>query len=103
MLYKQILKPVWNYDIQHWGCTEQSNIDIIQRFQNKVFRNIFDAPWYIRKADLDMDLQMEMVTNENRKFAKMHEERLLHHVNVEAIPPLDNSELMRKLKRNKTL
>jgi len=26
---------------------------------------------------------MEMVTNEIGKFAKKHEERLLHHVNVE--------------------
>jgi hypothetical protein len=42
---------------------------------------------------------MEMVTNEIRNFAKKHEERLLHHVNVEAIQLLDNSELVRRLKR----
>ena len=35
MLYKQILNPVWTYGIQLWGCTKQSNIDIIQRFQTK--------------------------------------------------------------------
>jgi len=35
MLYKQILKPVWTYGIKQWGCTNQSNTDIIQRFQNK--------------------------------------------------------------------
>ena len=35
MLYKQILKPVWTYGIQLWGCTEQSNTDIIQRLRNK--------------------------------------------------------------------
>ena len=29
-----------------------------------------------------------------------HEEKLLHHVNVEAIQLLDNSELVRKLKKN---
>ena len=101
MLCKQILKPVWNYGIQHWGCTKQSNNDIIQRFQNKVFRNIFDAPWYIRNADLHRDLQMEMVTNEIDRFAKEHEERLLHHVNVEAIQLVDNSELVRRLKIKK--
>ena len=39
-----------------------------------------------------------MVTNEIGKFAKKHEERLLHHVNVEAIQLLDNSELVRRLK-----
>jgi len=42
---------------------------------------------------------MEIVTNEIGKFAKKHEERLLHHVNVEAIQLLDNSELVRRLKK----
>jgi len=42
---------------------------------------------------------MEMVTNEIGKFAKKHEERLLHHVNVETIQLLDNSDLVRRLKR----
>jgi hypothetical protein len=46
---------------------------------------------------------MEMVTNEIEKFAKKHEGRLLHHVNVEAIQPLDNSELVRRLKRKSLL
>ena len=95
-LHKQILKPVWAYVIHLWGCTKQSNIDIFQRFQNKVLRNIVDAPWYIRNADLHRDLQME---NEIRYFAKKLEERLLHHVNVEAIQLL-NSELMRRLKKS---
>jgi hypothetical protein len=53
----------------------------------------------MRNADPHRDLQMEMVTNENEKFAKKDEERLLHHVNVEAIQVLDNSELVRRLKR----
>ena len=71
MLYKQILKAVWTYGIQMWGCTKQSNIGIIQWFQNKVLRNIVDASWYIRNADLHRDLQMEMVTNEIGKFARI--------------------------------
>src|SRR5215475_2440421 len=40
VLYKQILKPVWTYGIQLWGCTKPSNIAIIQRFQNRVLRNV---------------------------------------------------------------
>ncbi|KMQ93306.1 rna-directed dna polymerase from mobile element jockey-like protein [Lasius niger] len=32
MLYKQILKPVWTYGIQLWGCSADSNIKIIQVF-----------------------------------------------------------------------
>jgi hypothetical protein len=44
MLYQQVLKPVWTYGIQLWGCTSQSNRNIIQRFQNRVLRGIVDAP-----------------------------------------------------------
>jgi hypothetical protein len=100
MLYKQILKPVWTYGIQLWRCTKQSNIDIIQRFQNKVLRNTVNAPWHIRNAVIYRVLQMEMVTNETGKFVTKQEERLLHHLNVEAIQLLDNSEQVRRLKKN---
>jgi hypothetical protein len=44
---------------------------------------------------------MEKVTNEIGMFAKKHEERLLHDVNVEAIQLLDNSGLVRRLKKKK--
>ena len=40
-----------------------------------------------------------MVTNENGKFATKHKERLLNHVNVEAIQLLENRELARRLKK----
>ena len=62
VLYKQILKPMWTYGIQLWGYTRPSNTAIIQRFQNKVLRNIVDAPWNVGNADLRRDLNMEMVT-----------------------------------------
>ena len=42
---------------------------------------------------------MEMVTNENWKFAKKHEEMFLHDVEVEAIQLLNNSELVWRFKR----
>ena len=68
VLYKQILKPVWTYGIQLWGCTKPSNIAIIQIFQNKVLSATVNAPWYVTNADLHRDLKMEMVTAEIKKF-----------------------------------
>jgi hypothetical protein len=44
---------------------------------------------------------MEMVTAVIRRFARKHEARLHHHVNVEAIQLLDNNTLVRRLKRTK--
>jgi hypothetical protein len=92
---------VWTYGIPLGGCTKPSNIAIIQRFQNKVLRNIVDAPWCVRNADLHRDLHTEMVTAEIGQFARKHEERLLRHDNVEAIQLLDSNEILRRLKRTK--
>jgi len=101
LIYKQILKPVWTYGIQLWGCTRQSNIDIKHRFQNKVLRNMVNAPWYIRNNDLHRDLQVDVVTSEIHRFAQKHEGRLHHHENVKAIQLLDNIGIVDRLKREK--
>jgi len=40
LLYNAILKPIWAYGIQLWGTASNSNIEILQRFQNKILRII---------------------------------------------------------------
>jgi hypothetical protein len=102
LLHKQILKPFWTYRIQLWGCTKQSNIDIIQRFQNKVLRNIVNAPWYLRNNDLHRDLEVDAVSSEIQRFAHKHEERLHHHEKAETVQLLDNMGLMRRFQRKKS-
>jgi hypothetical protein len=98
MLYQQVLKPIWTYGIQLWGCTSQSIRNIIQRFQNKVIHGIVDAPWYIRNDNLHKDLDMETVDSVIRKYAQSHE-RLHRQINVEALQLLNNGGLVRRLKR----
>uniref|UniRef100_A0A0A9YSX4 Putative RNA-directed DNA polymerase from transposon X-element n=2 Tax=Lygus hesperus TaxID=30085 RepID=A0A0A9YSX4_LYGHE len=60
-LYNQVLKPVWTYGAQLWGCTAQSNRDIIQRFQNNVLRCCVDAYRYTRNVRLHIELQVDPV------------------------------------------
>ncbi|KAL7291223.1 hypothetical protein TKK_0014836 [Trichogramma kaykai] len=43
LLYKSILKPIWTYGIQLWGAAAKSNLEIIERFQSKVLRNIVNV------------------------------------------------------------
>jgi hypothetical protein len=31
LLYKTIIKPIWTYGVEVWGCASKSNISIIQR------------------------------------------------------------------------
>lgn len=89
---------------QYGSFASQSNIGVIQRFQNKVLRNIVNAPWVARNADLHRDLNIDFMTNEIKRHAQTHETRLHQHVNVEAIQLLDNIDSVRRLiKRNKPL
>jgi hypothetical protein len=37
-LYKQVVCPVWSYGVQLWDCASDSNIQEIQRYQNKVLK-----------------------------------------------------------------
>jgi hypothetical protein len=84
ILYKQVIRPVWSYGIQLWGCASDSNIQVIQRYQNKVLKCIVNAPWYVRNSDLHHDLRIEMVTDVIAKFANSHEKRRQDHINIEA-------------------
>jgi hypothetical protein len=101
MIYNQILKPVWMYGIQLWGCAKYSNTKCIQTFQNKVLRNMVNAPWYVRNRDLHRDLGIPDVASEMKRFAIKHESRLHQHVNEEVLQLLDNQNLVRRLKRTK--
>jgi len=83
------------------GLHHTNNIDIIQRFQNKVLRNVVNAPWYIRNNDLHRDLEVDVVSSEIQRFVEKHEERLRHHENAEAIQLLDNMGIVRRLQRKK--
>lgn len=100
LLYKQVLKPIWTYGVQLWGCTRPSNTSRIQVFQNKVLRDIVNAPWYARNKNIHRDLKIETVEAEIKNFAQKYEARLHDHVNIEAIQLLEPSQL-RRLKRSK--
>lgn len=43
------------YGAPLWGCTKRTNVDIVQRLQDKVLRNIVYAPWYIQNTNLHRD------------------------------------------------
>jgi hypothetical protein len=41
-IYQAIIKPVWTYGIELWGCSKPSNTKILQ-----TLRKLANAPWYI--------------------------------------------------------
>jgi hypothetical protein len=40
------------------GCGIDCNVEVIQRYQNKVLNYIVNAPWHVRNSD-DRDLEIE--------------------------------------------
>jgi len=79
--YKNILKSIWTYGIPLWGSASNSNIAILQRFQNKVLRTIVNAPWYIPNKLLHTDLQIPTIREEITKFSTNHRAKLLTYPN----------------------
>jgi hypothetical protein len=69
IVYKQVLRPVWSYGIQLWGCASDSTL------QDKVLKCIVQAPWYIRNSDLHRDLRIETVTDIITRLASSHKKR----------------------------
>ncbi|CAK9827570.1 Probable RNA-directed DNA polymerase from transposon BS [Anthophora retusa] len=101
LLYKATLIPIWTYGIQLWGCAKQSNINIIQRVQNKILRTITCAPWYIRNETLHYDLNMKHIRNYAKQYAKAHNNRLQRHSNKLAKELLEEENNIRRLQRTK--
>lgn len=101
LLYKTILKPIWTYGIQLWGTASNSNIEILQRFQSKVLRNIVNAPWYVPNSIIQNDLKMISVREEIKNYSKKYEDRLSTHPNELAVNLLNTQNNVRRLKKFK--
>jgi len=67
-----VLKPVWTYGIELWGCATKSNIAVIQRYQFKLLRSITNAPWYVSNHTLHSDLNIPYVHTVSRERTATH-------------------------------
>jgi hypothetical protein len=57
-----VIKPIWTYGIELWGCTSKSNAAIIEKSQSKILRTITDAPWFVSNHKLHKDLNIPYVS-----------------------------------------
>ncbi|KAL4149790.1 hypothetical protein QTP88_003654 [Uroleucon formosanum] len=81
VLYKSLLRPIWAYGMQIWGCAKPSQIRSIQAFQSISLRLIASAPWYITNKALHKDLKIDTVDQlAQNYYAKFHV-KLRHHPN----------------------
>lgn len=99
ILYKAILKPVWTYGIELWGTASNSNVEILQRYQNKTLRLLVNAPWFVKNENIRKDLNVNPIREEIKKRSANYLGRLSNHTNILAISLLDDTEEVKRLKR----
>jgi hypothetical protein len=58
---KNIIKPIWTYGIEIWGCASKSSQAVLQKAQPKILRMITNAPRYVTNLTLHEDLQIPYV------------------------------------------
>jgi hypothetical protein len=103
LLYKTILKPILTYGIKLWGTASTSNVEILERFQSKVLRQIVNAPWYVPNTIIRRDLHMPTVREEIRHYSSHYSLRLTAHPNdilLTFLEPLEHRQLRRLLPNN---
>jgi hypothetical protein len=81
IIYKTILKPIWTYGIELWGCSKPSDTKILQTFQSKMLRQLVNAPWYVSNATLHNDLSIPYVTEVIKAHAEKHKNRTIQSNN----------------------
>jgi len=98
LIYKAVMKPIWSYGIELWGCASKSNIVIMQRSKSKIPRAITNAHLYVTNHTVHTELKVSYVSD------VIHERINKHHNSLEAHPnpllqPLLQPVNIRRLKR----
>ncbi|GBP86407.1 Probable RNA-directed DNA polymerase from transposon X-element [Eumeta japonica] len=100
-IYKTILKPIWTYGIQLWGTASHSNIEILERFQSKTMRAMFNIPPHISNKYINLDLNLRTVKEEIENYSKNYQTRLDQYIS-QLVTELQGEGSLRysRLKRN---
>ena len=72
LMYRAILKPIWTYGVQLWGCAKPPNTKIIQRVQSKILRMVFNAPCYISNKTLHEDSGTPFAEDEIKRLTNSY-------------------------------
>lgn len=101
LIYNCILKPIWTYGIQLWGSASHSNVEILQRYQNKVLKTLINAPWFTRNTEVHEYLEIPTVKDEIKSSSVSYNRRLERHSNHLATQLIHTDNCLFRLKRKR--
>jgi hypothetical protein len=99
LLYRVVLKPIWSYGVQLWGCAKPTRLKIIQRIQTKLLRTIVNAPWFVSNHLLHNDLYIPSITDEIQRVAAKYNTKSHNHANYLIEHLYNNGPIDRRLRR----
>jgi hypothetical protein len=76
-----VIKPIWTYGIELWGCASKSNVATIQRSQSKILRTKANATWFVSNHTLHIDLNIPYVSEVINERIDKHFNKLESHPN----------------------
>jgi hypothetical protein len=99
LVYKVVIKPIWTYGIELWGCASKTNSDIMQRLQSKILRAMTNAPWYVSDDILYNDFGFPIISDVIKERSNKHHNRLETHTNPLMLPLLEEPNFIRLKRR----
>jgi hypothetical protein len=63
-----------------WGTASNSNIEILQRYQNKVLRATVNTSWYISGNVIHTDLKEPTIREEITEFIFKYKDKIPTHL-----------------------
>jgi hypothetical protein len=81
LLCKTIIKPIWIYGIELWGCASKSHIAKMQRSQSKILCMITNAPWCVTNHTLHDDLKVPFIKDVVQEKSINRHDKLGNHSN----------------------
>jgi hypothetical protein len=101
VIYKVILKRIWTYGIELWGCAKPSNTKILQTYQSKTLRLMANAPWYVSNQTLHDDLKIPLIKDVIHSQATKYRNRNTNHIYELVTALTDVPPVIRRLKRQR--
>jgi hypothetical protein len=99
LIYKAVIKPIWMYGCELWGCASKTNVHIIQRFQSKILGEIANAPWFVSNHTLHKGFKIPFVQNVIQGRKRHHRRRIEVHTDPLMEPLLQVHKKNRRLMR----
>jgi len=81
LIHRAVIKPIWSYGTELWGCTSQSNIVIMLRSQSKILRATTNTPRYVTNRTLHTDFNNPYVSDVINEIINKHHNKLEAHPN----------------------